>query len=57
MTNKPRKGRNQMNYALIAELMMNCKFDELREMGLTDEQIFELYEKCTGVKFPDVGRT
>jgi len=52
MKNKPRKGRNQMNYALIAELMMNCKFDELREMGLTDEQIFELYEKCTGIQLP-----
>ena len=41
-----------MNYALLAELLLNCKFEQLREMRLTDEDIFELYEKCLGVKFP-----
>ena len=27
-----------MNYALIADLLLNTKFEQLREMGLTDEE-------------------
>ena len=36
--------------AIVAELLMNAKFDELKELGFDDDDIFELYEKCLGIK-------
>ena len=39
--------------ATVAELLMNAKFDELKELGFDDDDIFELYEKCLGIKLGD----
>jgi DNA-binding transcriptional regulator YhcF (GntR family) len=35
----------------LAELLLNDKIEELKELGLDDEEIFELYEKCLPINW------
>jgi len=39
------------DYKHLAELLLNARFDELKELGLDDEDIFELYEKCLPINW------